>query len=461
MASFIINPFTGDLIPSTPGPAGPSGATGSISGAPAGSAAAPSITFTGDTNTGIYSPGADQIAISTGGFSRLFVDTGGRVGINKTPGVGAGFSQRLQIKQTGDTYDGLQVEKFDDDSFLGVGVYNSVWSFVATYNTTGSYLPVRFYTGASERLRIRADGTFEIKGAGTAGVSPGFSVNPSTPANSFVIDSSGRLLVGTSSDFDGYLNQVSSTSGTLLSLRRTNSNPGSIKLSSGASGDNVGSGTNLGYLRWYGFHTSADYEAARISAEVDNTPGANDMPGRLVFSTTADGAASPTERMRIDNAGRVLVGTSTANTSGAKLQTSDGLTFPATQVASSDPNTLDDYEEGTWTPSVTNMTTTGSPAYGGRYRKIGSQVTIWFFTTTAGGVATYAATSNSTSVAGLPFTSGYDGAAASGGPPGCAVNGNTTAGGFVQGPASGSATFFFDTTIAATQGISVSLTYYV
>jgi len=107
------------------------------------------------------------------------------------------------------------------------------------------------------------------------------------------------------------------------------------------------------------------------------------------------------------------------------------------------------------------MTTTGSPAYGGRYRKIGSQVTIWFFTTTAGGVATYTATANSTSVAGLPFTSGYDGVAASGGPPGCAVNGNTTAGGFVQGPAGASTTFFFVTTIASTQGISASLTYYV
>jgi hypothetical protein len=44
-------------------------------------------------------------------------------------------------------------------------------------------------------------------------------------------------------------------------------------------------------------------EAALIKAEVDGTPGANDMPGRLVFSTTADGASSPTERFRINNAG--------------------------------------------------------------------------------------------------------------------------------------------------------------
>jgi hypothetical protein len=45
--------------------------------------------------------------------------------------------------------------------------------------------------------------------------------------------------------------------------------------------------------------------AAQIAAEVDGTPGANDMPGRLVFSTTADGASSPTERMKIDKDGAI------------------------------------------------------------------------------------------------------------------------------------------------------------
>ena len=48
---------------------------------PLGTAAAPSIAFTGDTNTGIYSPGADQLAISTGGTGRVFVDGTGEVGI--------------------------------------------------------------------------------------------------------------------------------------------------------------------------------------------------------------------------------------------------------------------------------------------------------------------------------------------------------------------------------------------
>ena len=56
----------------------------SIAQYPAGSAAAPTITFTGDANTGIYSPGADQLAISTGGSGRLFVNSNGDVNVGHT-----------------------------------------------------------------------------------------------------------------------------------------------------------------------------------------------------------------------------------------------------------------------------------------------------------------------------------------------------------------------------------------
>ena len=49
-------------------------------------------------------------------------------------------------------------------------------------------------------------------------------------------------------------------------------------------------------------------KAASIRAEVDGTPGTNDMPGRLIFSTSADGSDSPTEKLRIDSNGRVLIG---------------------------------------------------------------------------------------------------------------------------------------------------------
>jgi hypothetical protein len=57
----------------------------------------------------------------------------------------------------------------------------------------------------------------------------------------------------------------------------------------------------------------------------------------------------------------------------------NGVTFPATQVPSADANTLDDYEEGTWTCSVTmgsGTATVSSGANTGAYTKIGRQVTI-------------------------------------------------------------------------------------
>jgi hypothetical protein len=64
---------------------------------------------------------------------------------------------------------------------------------------------------------------------------------------------------------------------------------------------------------------------------------------------------------------------STNDSAGAYLQKS-GITFPATQSASADANTLDDYEEGTWTPSLGGNTTYTTRA--GFYRKIGSLVFI-------------------------------------------------------------------------------------
>tara|TARA_E500000305_G_C3989007_1_gene220963 strand:- start:44 stop:1249 length:1206 start_codon:yes stop_codon:yes gene_type:complete len=53
---------------------------------------------------------------------------------------------------------------------------------------------------------------------------------------------------------------------------------------------------------------------ASIQAFVDGTPGTNDMPGRLLFSTTADGAEAATERMRIDSTGVLRLKAGTAST---------------------------------------------------------------------------------------------------------------------------------------------------
>jgi hypothetical protein len=52
---------------------------------------------------------------------------------------------------------------------------------------------------------------------------------------------------------------------------------------------------------------SAWRNAAQILVEVDGTPGASDMPGRITFLTTPDGSATPTEKLKIDNKGLVSV----------------------------------------------------------------------------------------------------------------------------------------------------------
>ena len=90
------------------------------------------------------------------------------------------------------------------------------------------------------------------------------------------------------------------------------------------------------------------------------------------------------------------VGNATPSTSGA------GITFPATQSASSDANTLDDYEEGTWTPTVVQSGATFTYSYQtARYTKVGNAVTIMAtlgWSAKSGG-------SGAVGIAGLPFAS--------------------------------------------------------
>ena len=67
----------------------------------------------------------------------------------------------------------------------------------------------------------------------------------------------------------------------------------------------VQNGDTIGCILFEGFDGAAFQPGAEIQAQVDGTPGAGDMPGRLIFSSTPDGSATPVERMRINNAGLV------------------------------------------------------------------------------------------------------------------------------------------------------------
>jgi hypothetical protein len=96
--------------------------------------------------------------------------------------------------------------------------------------------------------------------------------------------------------------------------------------------------------------------------------------------------------------GTIGVGSATPSASGA------GITFPATQSASSDANTLDDYEEGSWTPTWSVSGGTIAAVYNeGFYTKVGRQVFVGGYIGYGGSVT--GSPSGALSIAGLPFTS--------------------------------------------------------
>jgi hypothetical protein len=98
-----------------------------------------------------------------------------------------------------------------------------------------------------------------------------------------------------------------------LALHRfTNDNGGAIvyinKSRSGTIGTNTAVQNNdvIGSFNFAGADGTAYHRAAVIEAVVDGTPGTSDMPGRIQFSTTKDGSSSPTEKLRITNAGYIF-----------------------------------------------------------------------------------------------------------------------------------------------------------
>jgi hypothetical protein len=411
---------------------------GSNSALALGSQGTPSLKFTGDTNTGIYSPGADQVAISTNGTGRLFVDSSGRVrtsGNISLDGNSGGARYIANLDETG-TYTGRLVlqagggsagwggaitmyghshasypgsvyigtssgssgslifgianaldpanekMRLDSSGRLGLGT-SSPTGFIHIQGTsTGTETYGRFTTGSAagdqslviksgssrdhmaiqvstnagvaDDLALQPDGgrvgigvtspagsldvattggrlqiypavnvtgtrVLSVNTAGSAaapieisGTQVLFTNGNNTPVGQF--DTSGRLLVGTSSSTSvggaAALSQIETGANIGLSVLRRADTPIIAFGRTGGSGSTiVNNGDELGAIRFAGADGSTiNSYGASISCAVDGTPGANDMPGRLVFSTTADGASSPTERMRIDSSGNVIIG---------------------------------------------------------------------------------------------------------------------------------------------------------
>jgi hypothetical protein len=378
--------------------------------------ASTSVTTPSVTNAGtlaLSATGANIATISTNGSERLRVGTGGVVGINTSSPAA--------------TFGGLDVSSGGVSLIVGA-VGSSTNRTDATNKIFRFGLP--HYTNATNPAAVMvgestATDNILVIGGGTGSFTAATSIRFNTAANNTTntgterarIDSSGRLLVGATANITSYLTQIASTVSDALSLSRFVAGTGGAELAltksrSGTVGTNtvVQNGDTLGVIAFRGADGTSYIQAASIFAAVDGTPGTADMPGRLVFSTTADGASGPTERARIPSTGgiqsvnSISVGNATPTTSGA------GITFPATQSASTDANTLDDYEEGTWTPTITYETpgtlSVGYLERSGIYTKIGNLVTISFMVRI--NAFTKGTASGILRIGGVPFTSNFD-----------------------------------------------------
>ena len=243
---------------------------------PLGSASQPSISFVGDPNTGIYSPGADQLAASTAGFERLRINSFGAFGINTiTPTtvldvVGTG-NPTLTLRGSDAVYSG-------QFNIQAAGGGNSL------INATGGTNALALLTNGFERARI---------------------------------DSSGRLLVGTLSGQGNSFLQIKGDAG-------GPSGVGSIFLQRGLTIATIAGAGNVDLAK-IEFGNQDGAVGAVIQANADGVWGTSDYPSRLTFSTTADGAPSPTERMRITSAGVIQVADAgniqVGTTTGTKIGT--------------------------------------------------------------------------------------------------------------------------------------------
>ena len=343
--------------------------TGSIS-VPLGSNTSPSVYFGTDTDTGMYSPGANQVAISTSGTGRLFVDASGNVGLGTSAPtslltVGPGSTanpaadvtiqdstvDQYRLKLTSNNYNvdtkWLGIGFGFNDNYLKAGILaeakdnnartnlhfcldNTVTSdnaglgdskMVITYGgnvgigTTSPSSVLHLKTASSPTLILdnSDSATAAIIDTWWAGTPLAFNIGSAEKAR---IDGSGRLLVGTSSSRDlvgaSYSLQIEGSgtspySGLSILNKANNAVPAYLILSKSRGGTNgvdavsdASGGDGIGDI-WFAAADGTDLASAsaRITCFVDGAVSGDDVPGRLVFSTTADGSSSPTERMRI------------------------------------------------------------------------------------------------------------------------------------------------------------------
>jgi len=303
---------------------------------------------------------ADQHIFGRADGEKMRIDSSGNVGIGTTPNS----DSQLHVKSGANDNNPILRLEGATNNFLNFRQTGSVYDIHVTAND-----PLSFSIGASERMRIDSSGrmalgttspvnigsgyegltinassagTLYLQGGGTSGgrlLSDGshLYIGPVQSSGSIIIqrshgsyetarfDSSGRLLVGTTSSSSAatIVCQGSSSSATQGSQ---------IFMQRGQAAASISSGDTLGRIN---FADNAGGVYALIEGGTDGTGGSNDYPGRIVLATTADGASSPTERMRIDSSGRLLVGTTASipvNGADCSLQV-EGTNSPTSRIS--------------------------------------------------------------------------------------------------------------------------------
>jgi hypothetical protein len=356
-----------------------------------------SITVANFTSTGLAVTGTLS-ATGTGTLANLLFSGGTLPGAG-TPSIALRSSDNVIYHQSGSA---------NQITFLD-SAQNSLASLTPTSLT--------FNISNVNKLTLNSTGLQVVNtlSGGTSGT--GYSFDGSAPAGSLSLISGGRFGIGMSLPTskltignDSFTAAASNTTGMYTGAN------GLIVLSDGlfiatrAGVDRVILDTsgNLGVGR------APTAASTYKMLELDGAAGgymrlyaAGTLSGYFYSSATESGIGSVTsapfvfytantERARIDSSGNLLVGVATANANGGVLQLKSGITFPATAVAATDANTLDDYEEGTWTPSVGGTATYNVQS--GVYTKIGRLVEVSF----AMGI-TLLGTGSTTTISGLPF----------------------------------------------------------
>ena len=214
--------------------------------------------------------------------------------------------------------EGSERVRIDSSGKMGIGTNNP--NNPLTIHASGNHIYLKD-TATNNVLQIRhASGVAEFNSYDLDGNARRDYVFNQYSSEVLRIDSGGRLLLGTNTNSSpiGWNNnlQVAGTNAQAgISIRRDENGTGGALLIFGKSRGSlngntaVQSGDQIGGMYFAGADgTDVNSIAAQISVEVDGTPGGNDMPGRLIFKTTADNAASPTERLRIDKNGNMCLG---------------------------------------------------------------------------------------------------------------------------------------------------------